>query len=289
MTKRNPDHILLLGGTGLLGGHLTVSMRNKGCKITTVARSQADINIDLSNNLKFEQILNEVCPTVIINCAALTDVDYCQAHILEALQFNAFPNIVITEYCKNNKNSKFVFISTDHVYNNHLKNGEDNIDLVNSYGYSKRAGEEIALRHSSMVLRVNFFGDTISGGSKGLFGWIKNNALNHKKIRGLTDVYFSPLTVQNLSEQIQISLDNYTPGIYNIGASDGISKYEFCKYIYRLMGEDTSLVFPTRQEDLHFEAKRPSYMVMDVSKYERLTKQNLSSVTQQIDELFKIG
>jgi dTDP-4-dehydrorhamnose reductase len=286
MTKHYSEHILLLGGTGLLGGYLTASMRRDGCKVTTIARSKADINIDLINKHLLEQILTDVCPTVIINCAALTDVDYCQAHILESLQFNAFPNIAITEYCKKNINVKFIFISTDHIYNN-TKNNEENIEILNSYGYSKRVGEEIALMHSSMLLRVNFIGDTICGSPKGLFGWVKNNALNHRKISGLTDVYFNPLTVQNLSTQIQISLNNYTPGIYNIGASDGISKYDFCKYIYGMMGADTSLVAPARQADLNFEARRPSNMVMDVSKYESLTKQNLPCVRQQIDELLR--
>ena len=72
--------ILITGINGLLGSHLKEYLDQKGYKILGVSKSstQSDLNVDLCNKSDTFKILNSFKPEIIINLAAMTDVDECE-------------------------------------------------------------------------------------------------------------------------------------------------------------------------------------------------------------------
>ena len=75
------------------------------------ARSQLDL-------AKLDQVRSTLSETefdLLINCAALTNVDYCESHRDEAFLLNAEGPRLLAEICAE-KSAKLVHISTDYVF-----------------------------------------------------------------------------------------------------------------------------------------------------------------------------
>src|ERR1043166_4847767 len=116
--------------------------------------------LDLAKSDELRQKLGALEVDVVINCAALTNVDYCESHREEAFRINAEGPRVLAEICRNRK-AKLIHISTDYVFAGDKREPyreEDEARPISAYGESKRAGEELVLttndRH--LVVRVSW-------------------------------------------------------------------------------------------------------------------------------------
>src|SRR5213596_1222582 len=97
---------------------------------------------------------------VLINAAAFTNVDLCEAEREEAFRINAEGPRVLAEICRD-KNAKLIHFSTDYVFNGEKREPyteEDAAKPISVYGKSKRAGEEnvLAVQDRHLVIRVSW-------------------------------------------------------------------------------------------------------------------------------------
>ena len=99
----------------MLGQEFVRQLEDKQIQYFGIARSGADINIDLSETSTLLKYLSEISPSVIINTAAVTSFDVNEQSPMHSYQINARLVSVLTEYCRSN-NAKLLQISTDHYY-----------------------------------------------------------------------------------------------------------------------------------------------------------------------------
>jgi dTDP-4-dehydrorhamnose reductase len=126
--------IAVTGGNGHLGKELV----RRGCiPVMGDIRNENDIYSEISR----------VKPDVLIHCAAITSVDYCENNFKESFDVNVrgTGNVIAAMP----KNSLFVYISTDHVFagENWFNQGYGEWhrpNPVNRYGYSKWGGELVS-------------------------------------------------------------------------------------------------------------------------------------------------
>ena len=78
-----------------------------------------------------------------------------------------------------------------------------------------------------------------------------------QEIIGFDDVYFTPLPVENLGEQIIDIVFSDFKGIIHLGSDEKISKYEFCKIMAEKLGFGEEQIKPGSIDDTGFLAKRP--------------------------------
>src|SRR5262245_27392836 len=79
-------HFLVTGANGLVGSRLVKLLANRGHQVTAVARQPlrapkpgiTGVLADLSHAARLSQVVNEARPDVVINPAAMTDVDGCE-------------------------------------------------------------------------------------------------------------------------------------------------------------------------------------------------------------------
>ena len=97
--------VLLIGSNGLLGSSL-VKVLQPLFKLITVTRTSqnSDYNLDMASKSKSSQLFSEVKPDLIINLAALTNVDTCEENIDLAYRVNSR----IAENIANNTSSFFI-------------------------------------------------------------------------------------------------------------------------------------------------------------------------------------
>jgi dTDP-4-dehydrorhamnose reductase len=150
------SEILILGSNGLLGSSLKKFFQNPYCP----TRSELDVEKNLStadffkkhsyNNLK-----------LVINCAAIKNIKYCENNKLKAIQTNVLGNYNCAIFC-NEINAKLVYISTDYVFRGDKGNYKPNDEVgpVNFYGETKLAAEIISKCTSKhLIIRLSFCED----------------------------------------------------------------------------------------------------------------------------------
>ena len=153
--------ILLLGSNGMLGKTIYKKLTSLETEVSTVARSNADYCFDLTDDARLESCIKEERPAVVINAAAIVDIEFCEKNPGLAYQINTRIPGVLADICKR-KNIYLVHISTDHYYcgDGSRKHKEtDPVTLVNEYARTKYLGEQLILAHKdSLILRTNIIG-----------------------------------------------------------------------------------------------------------------------------------
>ncbi|MEN7982571.1 MAG: SDR family oxidoreductase, partial [Nanoarchaeota archaeon] len=159
--------VLITGGSGLLGSNLAEIF----CKDFEVfiIFNKNPVKIDYCNEMKIdlidfenvEKIIKKINPLIIIHCAALTNVDYCEKNPKEAKEIN----------CDSTKNlarigkeigAKFIYISTDSIFDGETGGYSEN-DIpnpINVYAKTKLEGEEEVrkINGNYIIIRTNIYG-----------------------------------------------------------------------------------------------------------------------------------
>lgn len=105
------DKILITGSGGFVGSHLYNELK-KEYDVVGVSKTKKE-NVDIVSDLSQIDFSDDF--SVIVHTAALAWVDYCENHKEEAYEQNVNVTKRLVNYFKN-KNTKFVYISTDYVY-----------------------------------------------------------------------------------------------------------------------------------------------------------------------------
>ncbi len=267
---------LILGATGLLGPCFVKEVTKRSDTSITAARSNADVNFDLSDSVALARVLEDVDPDGIINCAANIYVDKCETDPANAFLLNTRPLSFLAEWSA--KHSRpLLQVSTDHYYTwggSSPKSETDPVNLVNEYARSKYLAEQLALTSPhALILRTNIIGAT-----KGHGRWVKESLLNKGDMTLFMDFFSSPLHVQDMA---RISLDlaeKKAHGIYNVSSRDVSSKGDFIYAVAKAMNIEPYWVVEGSGHQL--ATPRAMCLGLDVSKTETKLGYQLPTLEQ---------
>lgn len=218
------------------------------------------------------------------HCAAEINVNLCETDYDLAIR----SNVEYTKELFNKVNaSQYFYISTDSVYqgiNGDYKES-DEVNPVNNYALSKLMGEKIAIDTSNkvFVIRTNIFG--LSSKTKSsLFEWAKRELEQGKSINGYTNVFFNPLSVNHLAFVLREMAERSIKfGVYNIGCSSFLSKYDFLVKVAKYIGVSQELVCPTMYKISDGLAPRPLNTTLNCSKL----SEQMVGIDLSIEKSFK--
>lgn len=287
--------MLITGATGLLGRNIALLAAQK-YELFGVARSFGafpagciPIYLDLENRVATLRCANECLPDVIVHCAAMTDVDRCEAEADAARKLNVGASRTLAEWAAT-KGSLFVYISTDAVFDGGAGNytEQDLPGPVNVYAQTKLEGE-VAVRSanpSALVLRTNFYG---RGGRRkqNLAEWILSELESGQRVRAFTDIRFNPLPASHLAKVILELIARGATGILHVGARNAVSKYECAVLLAELFGFDSKRVVPISAAEFPFIARRPKDTSLNVRMVSKLLGKEMLSVEDGLREFRK--
>ncbi|MEW5807372.1 MAG: dTDP-4-dehydrorhamnose reductase [Acidobacteriota bacterium] len=218
--------------------------------------------------MEFERIL----PTVVINCAAMSNVDWCEDHPDEAFEVNAEGAFNIARGCRH-IGARLIHVSTDYVFDGKKTTPyaeHDQPNPLSIYGRSKWEGEKAILEENpdSIILRTS----TLFGRGGPNFGSsVVDRCRKGEKIKAVVDWYSSPTSTIDLAKAMKRLLGIEFKGILHFVNSEVCSRYELASAALRMEGIDESHLIPVRLKDLDLKAPRPSYSALDNSLYTRLS------------------
>lgn len=278
--------ILLFGGSGFLGSHLKKFFLQKKINCLSCGRNSSnDVILKKYNKKEISKKILNFSPDVVINLVGLTNVDECEKNLKKAKEVNTdVAKNISNALIKYKKKIFFLHISTDQVYNS--KNSKENKTyLVNNYAKTKIEAEKFVIRVKGCVVRTNFFG--FSKTKKTLFDWIYKSLKKKREINLFSNIYFSPIYVKTLCNYLFKIIKIKKIGIYNVGSKGCISKAEFGLYLAKKMKYNKDLIKVIKFKKKMLLARRPNYMCMNVTKFERSFSQKTRNCYQEIDQAIK--
>ncbi|MBU0477144.1 UDP-4-amino-4,6-dideoxy-N-acetyl-beta-L-altrosamine transaminase [bacterium] len=292
--QSNKRRLLITGVSGLLGNNLAYYFKDKynilgmynshPVIIDNVRTKRADI---ISATL-FNKTVNEFMPDVVIHCASLTDIDFCEMNRELTDRINVFGTKVVTNSIKSN-DVKLIYISTDSVYDGIKGNFSENdaVNPRNYYGLTKYRGEQIVLKKlNSLILRTNLFGWNIQD-KDSLAEWILTELSNNRHINGFKDACFSSIYTFEFARILDRIIDKDLTGIYNCASKSSLSKYEFAAHIANRFNLNKSLIKPISIDEFKFKAKRGKKLTLNVDKLESKLNCVLPTIGMSIESFFR--
>ena len=276
--------IVVVGGKGLLGSCLLKSY-NKSHEVISVGNGiDNEKVIDVLSIQAWIQLMEEVKPRKIVNTYAYADVDGCESDVNLAYRLNSLVPAVIEaalEMCQ--QNIQIIHISTDQVYsgsNWYHENSDPN--PLNSYGKTKLLGERYLDTNKSTILRTNFFGKSKSSKKLSYTDWIYERIKSGKETYIHQNVYFNPIHMDELVNIIKVVMEKQLTGIFNVGATTKLSKFDFAVRFAEVIGMSTMNLKASRYEQSKFKIARPTDMSVDVRKLIRASGVELMSLEKNI-------
>ena len=262
--------VLICGSNGLLGQRLALLLCSQTqYEVLNTSDHRSFVfdrqlfdytQLDIGSKGDTKSLISSFQPDVILNAAAVTDVDWCEANREEAWHVNVVGVENLVEAAKK-VGARLIHVSTDYVFDG--KGGpyseEDRPDPISYYGKTKLAGEN-AIRVSgiphAIVRTIVLFGYGINVRDNFAL-WVVRNLRDGKAIQCATDMISNPTYVGDLSYAITRMFELERSGLYHVCGPERLSRFEFAHKIARAFMMDDSLIQPVTASALGRSAHRP--------------------------------
>jgi dTDP-4-dehydrorhamnose reductase len=251
--------VLIVGNLGMLGMDLMEAFAANH-QVVGVDREEMDIT-DAS---RCARSLEEIRPDVVINAAALTNVDYCEDHEEETFLINGegAGNLALATAAIG---SEFVHYSTDYVFDGLKEEPYHEHDRPNPrsvYGMSKLRGEELVRsgHPDPLILRTSWlFG--LHG--KNFIRTILDAARAGAQLRVVDDQKGSPTYSRDLAARTVRMARSKCRGLYHLTNLGSCTWYELGVQAVKWAGLTGVEVIPVATAEYRRPAPRPANSVLD--------------------------
>jgi dTDP-4-dehydrorhamnose reductase len=258
--------VLITGAGGLLGRHAV----NWFCRhYIVVAATRQELNI--ADAEAVHQWVGQHQPDVIINCAAMSNVDGCEKKPYGAFAANANGPRHLAQAAER-IGAELVHISTDYVFDGDKTipyTVEDEPHPINVYGESKLAGEKLVretLDRHFIVRAARLFGQ----GGRNFASAVLEIARRDGRLLAIVDEIGSPTYVVDLVERINAIIQSGRYGTYHVTNQGACSWAEFATTALQIARLENVIIERVKSADLQRPAQRPHYTAMRCVLSERL-------------------
>ncbi|MGI8603485.1 MAG: SDR family oxidoreductase [Verrucomicrobiales bacterium] len=272
--------IVVIGSAGRVGAALARHFRQQGHAVIAFDRKA----LDLTRAEIVQDRLGPLAFDACINAAALTNVDYCEAHPAEACAANAEGPARLAEICASRRR-RFVHLSTDYVYDGTqpgLRAETDDTQPVNVYAQSKLDGEQRVLEKSAgsaLVVRTSW----IFGPDRAAFpDSIIERAKKSDYVEAIADKRSVPTYSLDFAAHLEPLVTGPDPGLIcgllNLCNHNPATWHTYAQTALDLAAElgvplRCRRVTPTSLASVSFGARRPVHTAMSTEKFTALTGQ----------------
>ena len=289
--------ILVTGGNGQLGNEMRIIASKGGdnryiftdvvdasaesvAMLQKLAGSKVDIStvkLDITDLEAVRKIVNAESVSVIVNCAAYTNVDGAETNqeLAELLNAKAPQNLAVA---MKEVGGLLVHISTDYVFGKEPYNTPCREDQKGTptgvYGLTKLHGEQniIASGCNYIIIRTAWL---YSEFGKNFVRTMLNLTATKPELKVVFDQVGTPTYAYDLASAIKVIIEKVTqvPEIFNSQFSifnysnEGVcSWYDFTKMIAEYSAQNQCNIQPCHSEEFPSPVKRPAFSVLDKTK-----------------------
>lgn len=257
--------ILVTGYSGQLGYDVVLEGKKRGFDMIGVGQKE----LDITQEEQVQNYIHTAKPDVIIHCAAYTAVDNAEDNKEACFDVNVNGTKYLAAAAKS-VNAKFIYISTDYVFEGtgtEPFTEEDAANPVGYYGLTKYEGEKAVQRllDKYFIVRISW-----------VFGINGNNfiktmlrlAETRSELNVVGDQYGSPTYTFDLAKLLLDMAETEKYGVYHASNEGFITWADFAKEIFQVAGKDVKVNSITTEE-YPTKAVRPKNSRMSKDKLEK--------------------
>lgn len=254
--------VLVVGAAGQLGTDTVAACTIAGDDVFAADRTQ----LDVTDRAAVLGAVTSLRPDVVINCAAWTAVDACEADPDRALLANGTSVRWLVEAC-DRAGAHLVQVSTDYVFDGELDRPYHEHDATSPrsvYGWSKLMGEHeaLALGPHATVARTSW---VCGVHGNNMVKTILRLAAERTELSFVDDQVGHPTFTQDLGPVLRrLALDRVS-GVVHATNQGACSWFDFACAVVAASGRDPGIVRPIATLDLQppRRAPRPANSVLD--------------------------
>lgn len=262
-------NILVTGANGQLGSCMRGTTKDSKDKyiFTDVAE------LDITNADDVTEMVKAYDISVIVNCAAYTNVDKAENDAETAQALNATAADNLAQAIKSN-NGTLVHISTDYVFGgakgNTPRTETEPANPVGVYGATKLRGEQAieASGCKALIFRTSWL---YSEYGKNFVRTMLDLTSSKPELKVVFDQVGTPTYARDLADAIFDIIENRkfegNEGIYHYSNEGVCSWYDFTKIIAEIAGNTGCNIMPCHSDEFPSPAVRPPYSVLDKTKF----------------------
>jgi len=295
--------ILVTGSNGLLGQKLTDLAVADG-RITLVATSRGEnrhpvkegytyIDLDILDSDRLRTVVAEHRPHIIINTAAMTNVDACEHDPEGCRKLNIEAVATLVELCEE-FGIHLIHLSTDFIFDG--KEGPYAEDAqpnpLSLYGQSKLDAEHHIERSNckwAILRTILVYGVVADMSRSNIVLWAKGALEKGEPLRVVNDQWRMPTLAEDLAQACLLTAISGAQGVFHISGKDMFAIHELVAAVADFWKLDKSLIRQVSSDTLSQAAPRPARtgFVLDKARRElgyepRSFEEGLALVDQQL-------
>lgn len=300
--------ILITGSNGLLGQKLVYALIGRQ-DVRLVATSVGDNRLikkegysyeplDITKKEDVETVFKKHKPDVIINTAAMTNVDACESKREECWALNVTAVQYMVDILEEQKiPAHFIHLSTDFIFDGDKGSEYLETDKPNPQSYyalSKFESEKIVQQSRlkwAIARTIIVYGIVDNMSRSNIVLWAKDALSKGQKINVVDDQFRSPTLAEDLAEGCILIAEKGATGIYNLSGPETMSILQLVYRVADFWKLDKSIVNPTKSTTLNQAARRPPYTGFVIEKAKRELgykphsfEEGLSILSQQLQQ-----
>ena len=286
--------VLVAGGSGLVGRSLIDLLESKNVMYVSTYNSRPTKNgyrVNFEDDVALGKFLDEIKPTVCVNCIVQRLTDVCEKNWDETKRTNIDIVDTFSRLC-NEREIQFIHISTDYVFDGRKfpYTTESIPNPLQNYGISKLIAEQrvIANTKNHSILRVPvLYCDMVESLEENAVTLIGKKVLN--QLKSTVEDHYSirrPVYIPDMCVYILSLIENHLTGIYHFyNPKDAVTKYDMAVSIANYLGKSHSHIKPSDLLTMNV-ANRPYDTQLVDSSYDR-TKFPFTNLEAGLELCFK--
>ncbi len=223
--------VAIIGATGQLGSDIVRAAVAAGVEHVGLGHT----DVDVTDAKQLGATMDRLRPAVVINTAALHQVDRCEEDPAEAYRVNAAGALLVARAARE-VDARCVFVSTDYVFNGRREPEtmyveDDATEPLNVYGASKLAGEQLVAHalDNHLIVRVSsLFGVAGARGKGGNFiETILKKAREGGPLKVVNDQWMTPTYTDDAGAAILRLATGEATGVVHVTNPDSCTWHAF--------------------------------------------------------------
>ena len=282
--------ILITGVNGLVGNSLFKLLEESDHIVYSSSRNiegLAKYKVDITNKNEVDSFFESEKPDLVINSAAMADVDLCEEERELCWKVNVEGVQNLVDMC-NRYGSHLTHISTDYIFDGKKESGiyleNDKPNPQGYYAESKLEGERIILDSNishSILRTILVYG---LHNKPNIITFLKSYLEEGKSVNLVSDQVRMPTFVDDLSRACISASEKKARGVFHICGPEQMSYLDIGNRIAEYFSFDKSLINHVQTKDLNQKAKRPFRTGFDLQK----SKEKLNYIPTNFEDSLKL-
>lgn len=254
--------LLITGGRGQLATEFIQTCEAKSIEHKAFTKEE----LDITNLFLLLEVVKDLKPTHIVNCAAYNLVDKAESEPIDAYKVNSLGVYNLALVCAETR-AFLVHYSTDYVFDGNKETvykEEDQPNPLNEYGKSKLLGENFIQQTTNryLIFRTSW---VYGKGKQNFLYKLTQWAQSQEYLKIACDEFSVPTSTRTIVDITLKAIEKELTGLYHLVSSGYASRYEWAKEYFRLIGLK-KFIYPTYQAEFKLPAKRPRWSAMNNNK-----------------------